>query len=84
MTIANLAGSRQRRVLFRRVHLTPSYAIEISLYDYDGVYPIEVIWDPSVPSKRQFGKLAPKVDAAMAPFLAKAAQLCRLFEGGEA
>lgn len=84
MTIAKLAGARQRRALFRRVHLTPSCTIEISLYDYDGVYPIEVLWDPTVPSKRQFDKLAPKVDAAMAPFLAKAAQLCRLSEGGEA
>lgn len=84
MNIANLAGSRQRRVLFRRVHLTPSYTIEISLYDYDGAYPIEVIWDPSVPSKHEYDKLAPKIEAALESFLVKALQLGGLLEGGEA
>ena len=71
MNIEDLAGSCQRRVMHSRVFLTPDYTIEISLYDYDGVFPIEVIWEPCVPDNAEFARLSSLVEHALSPFREK-------------
>ena len=79
MNIEDIAGSRQRRVMHGRIRLTPTYFIEVSLYDFDGVYPIEVIWEPVLPSKAQFAGLATLVEHALAPYHEKAMLMGGLF-----
>lgn len=48
MLIADIPGARQRAVMRRRARITPKYSVEITLYDFDGIYLSEVIWDPPI------------------------------------
>lgn len=84
MPIADVPGASQRVVARSRVRITPKYTLEIRIYDFDGVYPIEVIWDPYLPSPTKQKLLARKVDAALAPHYAKLLELVGLLEGGTA
>jgi hypothetical protein len=52
----------------------------LTLYDFGGVYANEVIWTPYLPSPARQKMLASKVDAALAPYFAKAFQLGGLLE----
>ena len=80
MNIEDLAGSRQRRVMHSRVFLTPDYTIEITLYDYEGLFPIEVIWEPMVPDEAEFIRLSPRIEQALTPFYEKVMILSGLIE----
>jgi hypothetical protein len=80
MTIANIPGADQRVVMRGRVRMTAKYTIEISLYDFGGVYANEVLWAPYRPSPARQKMLASKIDAALAPYFAKAFQLGGLLE----
>ncbi|MBC2652363.1 hypothetical protein [Novosphingobium aerophilum] len=84
MRIADIPGASQRAVMRGRVRVTSKYHIEITLYDFDGVFPVEVIWDPRLPSPAKQQALARKVDVALAPYCAKVLQLGRLLDGGAA
>ena len=84
MTIADIHGARQRVVMRDRARITPKYTIEITLYDFDGVYATEVIWNPYLPSAAKQKALARKVDLALAPYYAKVLQQGGLLEGGAA
>jgi hypothetical protein len=84
MLLAEIPGASERVVMRGRAHITPKYTIAITLYDYEGVYPIEVIWDPHLPSPTKQKSLARKVDAALEPYHLKVLQLGGLLEGGAA
>lgn len=75
MLIADLPDAHQRVVMLGRAQLTAKYIIEITLYDFDGVYPIEIIWDPHLPPPAKQKKLAKAVSAALDPYYAKALHL---------
>jgi hypothetical protein len=81
MKIADIPGAGQRVVMRGRVRMTAKYTIEISLYDFDGVYANEVLWTPYLPSPARRKMLASKVDAALAPYFARALQLGGLLDG---
>ena len=81
MNITNAAGSRQRRIMHGRVTLTPNYGVDVTLYDYGGVFSIEVVWDPCVPDVAEFRQLSPRVEQALAPFHLKAFELSGLISG---
>ena len=82
MLIADIPGASERVVARSRVRITPKYILEISLYDFDGVYPIEVIWDPHLPSPTKQKSLARKVDVALIPYYEKVLELGSLLETG--
>ena len=84
MTFANIPGADQRVVMRGRVRMTAKYTVEICLYDFDGVYANEVLWTPYLPSPARRKMLASKVDAALAPYFAKALQLGGLLDGDDA
>ena len=81
MLFADLPGAHLCAVMRARTRITPKYSIEITLYDFDGVYPIEVIWDPCLPSLAKQKALAHKINAALVPFHAKALEIAGLLEG---
>jgi len=81
MLTADIPGADQRAIMRARVRITPKYVVEITLYDFDGVLPIKVIWDPHLPSPAKVKLLAPRVDAALVPFLGKVLELAGLLEG---
>lgn len=68
VTSLNPAGLRRRRYMYGRAYLTPAYSIEITLYDYEGVYVTSVVWDPEVPSPDELKELEPLVEEALAPY----------------
>ena len=76
MNITNAAGSRQRRIMHGRVTLTPNYGVDVTLYDYGGVFSIEVVCDVA-----EFRQLSPRVEQALAPFHLKAFELSGLISG---
>lgn len=84
MSIAEIPGARQRAVMRDRARITPKYTIEITLYDFDGVYATEVIWNPYLPSPAKQKVLAQKVDLALAPYYAKVFQRSGLLDGDAA
>lgn len=84
MLIADIPGARQRVVMRRRARITPKYSVEITLYDFDGACPIEVIWDPCLPSPSKQRALVRKIDAALYPFYVKALEMAGLLAGGDA
>ena len=84
MDIADIPGAHQRAVMRGRTRITPKYTIEITLYDFDGVYPVEVLWDPHLPSPAKQKALTRKIDAALTPYLAKGLELGGLLESGDA
>ena len=84
MHIADIPGASQRAVLRGRARITPKYSVEITLYDFDGSYPIEVIWDPHLPSPAKQKALASKIDAALVPYYVKLFELGGLLGGGDA
>jgi len=81
MSKAKSAGARQRRVMYGRAVLTPTYSIDIGLYDCEGVYAFQVVWDPNVPSAAEMEQLHDRVDAALAPYFERAFQLAGLLHG---
>ena len=83
MLISDIPGADQRAVMHGSVRVTPKYTVEITLYHFDGVYAIEVIWDPHLPSPAKQKALARKIDAALTPYLAKALELGGLLERGD-
>ena len=68
VTSLNPAGLRRRRYMYGRAYLTPAYSIEITLYDYEGVYVTSVVWDPEVPGPDELKELEPLVEEALAPY----------------
>ena len=84
MQRAHIPGADERAVMRGCARITPKYAVEITLYDFSGVYPIEVIWDPNLPSATKQKKLADKVNAALQPYALKALELGGSFHGGAA
>lgn len=68
MSIANIAGARQRLLLCNQVQLSKDYSLEISLYDFGSSFQIEVIWDPKLPNEKEFAKLSHLVELALLPF----------------
>ena len=81
MTFANIPGAAQRAIMRRRARITPKYSVEITLYNFDGVYICEVIWDPYLPSPSKQKALANKIDTVLAPFQEKALEIAGLLEG---
>jgi hypothetical protein len=84
MRIAEIPGARQRAVMRGRARITPKYILEITLYDFDGIYTTEVIWDPHLPSPARQQALARKVDTALAPYFMKVLQRSGLLDGDAA
>ena len=58
------------------------YTLEITLYDFDGAYAVEVIWDPCLPLPAKRKALARKLEAITAPYLIEALELGSLLETG--
>lgn len=81
MRYADIPGAKQRAVMRGRARITPKYSVEITLYNFDGVYICGVIWDPYLPSPSKRKALANKIDTAVAPFYAKALEAAGLLEG---
>lgn len=84
MLIADIPGASQRAVMCGRVRVTSKYIMEITLYDFDGVYPVEVLWDPHLPSPAKQKALTRKIDEALTPYLTKALELGGRLERGDA
>ena len=84
MLIADVPGAEQRIVMHGTARVTPKYTVEITLYDFDGTYPTECVWDPHLPSPTKMKKLSRKIDAALERFLLKALQVGGLIEESEA
>jgi hypothetical protein len=80
MKIADIPGARQRAIMRGRARITHKYSVEITLYDFEGVYPIEVIWTPHLPSPSKQKALAHKIDTALVPFAAKVLEIAGLLE----
>lgn len=75
MFIADVPGASQRAVMSGRARMTHKYSVEITLYNFDGVYPVEVIWDPHLPSPAKRKALARKIEAVLAPYYLKAFEM---------
>ncbi len=84
MLFADIPGANERAMMRGRARITPKYILEITLYDFDGVYATEVIWDPYLPSPAKQKALARKVDVALAPYFLKVLQRSGLLDGGAA
>ena len=78
-TIADVAEWRKDRRLGICVY---KYTLEITLYDFDGAYAVEVIWDPCLPLPAKRKALARKLEAITAPYLIEALELGSLLETG--
>jgi hypothetical protein len=83
MLFADLPGAHLCALMRARVRITHKYSIEITLYDFDGVYPIEVIWDPCLPSPAKQKALAHKIDAVLLPFYEKVFEMAGLLGEGD-
>ena len=81
MTFANIPGAEHRAIMRRRARIAPKYSVEITLYDFDGVFQTEVIWDPHLPSPSKLRKLASKIDAVLEPFHTKVFEIAGPLEG---
>ena len=81
MQFADIPGAGRCAIMRRRARITHKYSVEITLYDFDGVYLTEVIWDPHLPSPSKQKALAHKINAALVPFHGKALEIAGLLEG---
>lgn len=81
MQFADISGAGRCAIMRGRARITHKYSVEITLYDFDGVYLTEVIWAPHLPSPSKQKALANKVNAALVPFHAKALEIAGLLEG---
>jgi hypothetical protein len=80
MTIYDTPSADNSAVLSGFISVTPKYAIEFEIYELNGVYAGEVIWDPHMPSSTKQKALARKIDAALIPCLTEILQLGVLLE----
>ncbi len=83
MLISDIRGAGQRALMRGSVRVTPKYTMEITLYDFDGVYATEVIWTPYLPSPAKRKALAPKINAALTPYITKSLELGGLLKRGD-
>ena len=67
-----------------RVPLTPKFAVEITLYDGGGVYPISCVWDPHKPSNGEMAALAERLAEELTPFYVAAFRLSGAMADGGA
>ncbi len=76
MSVADAPGPYQRIVMRGRHAITRECTLEITLYDCDGRLYVSRLWGPDRPHWGEIvGTLAPKIDAAISPYLRKAAQM---------
>lgn len=52
----------------KRVRMTRKYAVNITLYDADRVYPISCVWDPKRPSAIEMKMLHDRLQEELTPF----------------
>jgi hypothetical protein len=53
----------------KRVRMSSKYAVDIALYDAEGVYMISCVWDPHLPSVYEMEMLHERIQEELEPFL---------------
>ena len=64
-----------------RVRISSKYAVDIALYDAEGVYMISCVWDPEVPSEGEMGVLHERIQEELAPFYETSGLLSGILSG---
>lgn len=52
----------------KRVRMSSKYAVDIALYDAEGVYVTSCVWDPKLPSAIEMDMLHERLQEELAPF----------------
>jgi hypothetical protein len=66
----------------QRVRMSPKYAVNITLYDADRVYPISCVWDPKLPSALEMEMFHDRLQEELAPFFQTAGLHAGFLSGG--
>ena len=52
----------------KRVRISSKYAVDIALYDADGVYMISCVWEPDLPSADELAIIEDRLQEELVPF----------------